>query len=99
LLTILQIIATIFSAYLLTKTISLFRKKKLNLIGLIFWSSVWTGIIMMAYVPGLIGLITRTNPADLVVRVSIIAALYMIFNIETQIGTIKEEIKKLGEKI
>jgi hypothetical protein len=97
--TILQITATVFSAYLILTTTKRFINKKLSILSMLFWNAVWTGIIVMSWIPGLISKLTGTNPADLVIRVSIITLFYLLFLIDAKISETKEAIKMMKEKM
>lgn len=95
--TFLQILVLVLMLFLLSATFNRFRKQKIRLLAFILWSGVWIGVLIMAFVPGLMGGVasfTGTNPRDLVVHISIIAAFYFIFILESKIN---ETNAKIGE--
>ena len=98
--TVLQIGLAVAMVFLITKTVNRFRVRKTGFLGLFFWIGVWLCVLMMVFVPDLIGPVSKLidiRPMSLAVDLSLILAFFLLFTFDTRITELMNDIKVLKD--
>jgi hypothetical protein len=91
-----------FSFFALSRTILNFKRGRISIKNLIFWSGLWLGIIIITFLPQITGLFAEIlgvgRGADVAVYLSIILIFYLLFRIFTHLEKIDYEITQIVRK-
>ena len=94
----LQILVTIFIAFILFKLFVQKQKNKISLLSFFIWAFLWFIVLVVFWLPDsttyLAAWLGIGRGADLVVYVSILVIFYMLFRIFVRISKIESEITK-----
>lgn len=95
----LQILVTIFIAFILFKLFVQKQKNKISLLSFLIWVFLWFIILIVFWLPDstsyLAAWLGIGRGADLVVYISILVIFYMLFRIFVRISKIEQEITKV----
>lgn len=95
----LQVLVTIFVAFILFKLFVQKQKNKISLFSLIFWSMLWLAVLVVFWEPDttsyLANILGIGRGADLVIYISILAIFYLMFRIFVRLNKIESEITKV----
>jgi hypothetical protein len=83
-------------------TVKRLRDHKISIWGFLFWSAAWISLMVMVYIPDLVGPISRLvkiKPIDLGVYVGMIVAYFILFKLESHLKKISDDIKFISENI
>ena len=99
--TALQIFATIFALFALSRVILRLKDHQLTIKEVLFWASVWLGIILVVWIPTTAGLISTTlgintrEPIDTLIYVAIVVMLYLIYRMHVKTERLGSEVTRL----
>ena len=100
---ILQIIGIAFGLFAIIKSAFKFKKNKIPLSELIFWTVVWASMIGLALFPAPITLIANYvgigRGVDLAIYLSIILLFYLVFKIFMKIDKQRTDTTRLVREI
>jgi hypothetical protein len=100
---LLQIMVLIFVLFAWTRALSRFREKKLSGRQFIFWSAVWTIILLAVFFQSwtmrLSSILGIARGADLIVYVSVVLLFYLMFRLYVKMEKIEQDITKVVRKI
>ncbi len=100
---LIQIFGIVFALFLLVKTIQKFKKEKLKASSFVFWSIIWTAIIIVSILPSttsfLANILGVGRGIDIAIYVSIIILFFLIFQIYIKLQKIEETITSLVSRI
>ncbi len=100
---IIQILGIIFALFALSRAVLRFKDKNITWKGLVFWSVIWIGIIIVAIIPSIFNKLSTFvgigRPVDILIYVSIILLFYMVFRLLIKLETIEQNITKLVREI
>ncbi len=102
-ISILQILITIFALFAFTRVILRLKKQQISVSEFIFWSIVWLAIITVALVPGIFYNIAQISGVEssinLLVYVSIVVLLYLVFRLYVKFDNMEQKQAKLIREI
>lgn len=94
-----QIIALIFVTFASSRAILRAKDKKITLIELFFWLTIWGGLIFVVFFPNFISKIADFlgigRGIDVIVYTSIGMLFYLIFRLYVKLEEVEMEITKL----
>lgn len=100
---LIQIIVAIIVLFAISRAVLRLKDRKISLAAFIFWSFVWTAVLIIALIPGSAEFITGTfgvkRGIDFLVYLSIILLFYLIFRAYVQLGNISQQITKLTREL
>lgn len=100
---LIQILVAIIVLFAISRAVLRLKDRKISLAAFIFWSVIWTAVLIIAFIPGSAVLITDTlgvnSGIDFVVYLSIIILFYLIFRAYVQLGTFSQQITKLTREL
>lgn len=92
-----------FALFALTRTILRYRDKKISLVGLVFWSVLWLGLIGVAVFPIPAASVTISlgvdRPLDAVAYASIMILFYLTFRLYVMYQETQKDISKVVEEL
>jgi len=98
-----QIIMAIVAIYGIVRAVFNFHKRKLSPKGFLFWIIVWVAVGIIAFVPGIINLLSKPvgvgRGVDFLVYISIIVLFYLVFKAFVKIESVEQDITELVRKI
>lgn len=101
-ITVTQVIVILFSLIMFFLTLNQFRKKKLNQIGFLIWSSVWIiliiGILLFKVIERLATLFLKIKVFDLFVLVAVLVIFVLIFLLNSSINENRKKIEEIVEE-
>lgn len=96
---LIQIIIILFILFAILGVISKFRKREINIKGLIFWLVIWTGAGIVILLPNvtsyLASILGVGRGVDVIIYLSIVVIFYLIFRIGIKLEFIEHEITKI----
>ena len=100
---VIQYVATVIIAFILIQLLLKLRKDKLSLVKILIWTIFWGGALFVVWFPSIIAEIAQISGVgrgvDVIVYVSIIFLFYLIFNQNSKIDKLNEQITKLTREI
>jgi hypothetical protein len=103
--TALQIFATAFALFALSRVLLRFKAHQLAIRETLFWSVIWLGGILVLWVPataeaisGTLGLNTR-QPIDTLVYISIILLFYLAYRVHAKQEQTEQQVTQLVRQI
>jgi len=97
-----HILIIIFGIVMLLLTFNQFRKKKLNYLGFMIWSSVWiiliAGILLFRVIERVATLFLNIRTFDLFVIVAILIIFILIFLLNSSINENRKKIEEIVEE-
>ena len=98
-----QWLIILFAIFALSRTLLRFYDKKLNIIGVLFWSILWVSVIVVAILPQTTTIFAKMTGVgkgiDFLTYVSIIVLFYLVFRLYIHIEKINEDITNLTKNI
>lgn len=102
-MTPIQIIAVISASVILIKTIADFKKNKITLPVFLFWTILWSLIIVITALPQALGFVDKLfgegRALDAITYFSIIFIFYILFKIAARIDSIESNITTIIREI
>lgn len=102
-MTLIQIIALLFFSFAASRAVLRAKDKKINLIELLFWLSIWLGLIIVVFFPQILSNIASIlgigRGVDVLVYSSISILFYLIFRLYIKLEETEMEITKLVREI
>ncbi|MDD5145559.1 MAG: DUF2304 family protein [Candidatus Pacebacteria bacterium] len=102
-MTLIQIIGAGFVILIIIKTASDFKKKKLNLPAFLFWTFIWTVILVVAFLPQVTNFFANLlgvgRGIDVAIYFSILIIFFILFQIISRLETMKREITEIVRHI
>ncbi len=99
--TALQIFATLFAFFALSRVFLRVKAHQLMLREALFWGLIWSSLIVVLWVPNItrpiamtLGLSTR-EPIDTLVYISIVMLLYLIYRIHAKQEELQHDVTRL----
>ncbi len=99
--TALQIFATIFALFALSRVIIRLKAHQLTVRETLFWGIIWASVISVVWIPNIalfisrnLGLETR-QPIDSLVYISIVLLLYLMYRIHAKQENLEQEVTRL----
>ncbi len=100
---ILQVLATIFILFAVSRVILRMKDHKITFIELMFWLSVWAGMIVVVFFPNITEYVAAIlgigRGIDVIVYVSIAMIFYLIFRLYIKIVDLEREITLLVREL
>jgi len=97
--TILQIIATIIALFAVSRAFLRFRDRKISPMALVFWTAIWAGVVVAAFIPQALTRLSELfgvqRGVDIVIYGSITLLFYLIFRIYVKLETIEQQLTKV----
>lgn len=94
-----QIVALLFVAFALSRTVLRWKDKLIGNRELIFWTIIWMGVLFVAFLPQLTSSFSLFfgigRGVDLVVYLSIVLLFYLTFRIYVQIDNLERKMTTL----
>jgi len=98
-----QVLIIGFTLFAVSKTISGFKKGRINTTGLIIWLSLWTVIVLASFLPNtttfFANILGVNYGTDLAVYLSIMALFYIVFRIYIKLEKIESAITTIVKEI
>ncbi len=98
-ISIIQIFATVFALFAWSRALLRYKDRKISNNEFIFWSVIWLGVVVVAFIPGINALVSDAigirRPIDFFVYLSIILLFYLVFRIYIKLDTVNGEITKI----
>ena len=98
-----QLIIIVFVLFTLSRTLLRFKDKKINFGELLFWTLLWTSVVIFSLVPDLLSYLTVfigiSRPLDFAAYTSILLLFYLIFRIYIKQETLNQDLTKLTREI
>lgn len=98
-LSLIRIFATLFALFAWSRAFLRYKDRKISNNEFIFWSIIWLGVVIVAFIPGISSFISEAigikRPIDVFVYVSIILLFYLVFRIYVRLDQLNSEITKL----
>ncbi len=98
-----QIVGLIVVAFGILRALMSFKEHKISAKWLVFWLVVWSGVGVVAFVPGVTSQISEPlgvgRGIDLLVYGSILFIFYMIFRIYLRLEALEHNITRLVREI
>lgn len=98
-ISIIQIFATVFALFAWSRALLRYKDRKISNNEFIFWSVIWLGVVVVAFIPGISALVSDAigirRPIDFFVYLSIILLFYLVFRIYIKLDTVNGEITKI----
>ena len=95
-MTILQFFAIIFSLFALSRVLLRTKDKKLTIPEFVFWIFIWSGLIVLAFVPyvsvALAEVVGIGRGIDFIIYVSVGLLFYLIFRLYIKIEEIEQQM-------
>ena len=102
-ITPLQIIIILFALFALSRAVLRFKDGQITKGELSFWSLLWITLIIVTFVPKVIGFISRLlgigRPVDAVIYAAIIVLFYLVFRIYVKLESIDQDITAVVRKV
>ncbi|MEM2138968.1 MAG: DUF2304 family protein [Candidatus Woesearchaeota archaeon] len=102
-MTIIQILAVIFFSFAASRAILRAKDKKITIIELFFWLSIWFGLIFIVFFPDYLSKIANFlgigRGTDVLVYSSIVILFYLLFRLYVKLDELESEITKLVREI
>ena len=100
---LLQLIIVLFVFFTLSRTLLRFKDKKINFGELLFWTLLWTFVVIFSLVPDLLSSITVligiSRPLDFATYSSVLLLFYLIFRLYIKQETTNQDVTKLTREI
>lgn len=100
---LIQIFAIVFSLFAWSRAVLRYKDRKISTNEFIFWSIIWMGVIIVAFIPGIAGFLSESigtkRPIDVIVYSSIILLFYLIFRIYVKLDQINTDITKIVREL
>jgi len=99
--TALQIFATIFALFALSRVILRLKEHQLTIRESLFWGLIWVGTIIVLWIPSTAFLISRTmglntrEPIDTLVYMATVIMFYLINRMHVKHEKLEQEFTKL----
>jgi small membrane protein len=101
--TVIQGLAIVFALFALSRAILRFREHAIVLRELLFWAAIWVGVVLVAFLPGLMAFPARVfgigRGVDALIYVSIIVIFYLMFRMYTKVDAMEQEITKVVREV
>jgi len=98
-ITILQIIALIVALFAVSRAFLRFKDRKISPMALAFWTAIWTGVVIAAFIPQVLTRLSEMfgvqRGVDIVIYGSITLLFYLIFRIYVRLETIDQHLTKV----
>ena len=98
-----QIIMIVFGAFALSRVFLRAKEKKLTKNQFLFWSILWTSLIVFSFIPGILtsfaNLTGIGRGIDILVYLGIMLLFYFLFKLYIKIRGIEEKVTKLVREI
>jgi len=98
-----QFLIIIFALFAISRTISSFKKGKVNTKGLIIWTGLWLTVSIVTLLPQTTNFSAKilgvSRGTDVVVYLSIILLFYIVFKIYIKLEKIESNISTIIKKI
>lgn len=102
-MTILQLLIIIFAIFAFSRVLLRKRDKQLTPKEFTFWSLIWFSVILIAFVPEIIVIISEFfgigRGVDFLTYIGLTLLFYMVFKIIVKMEKLQEEITKLTRTI
>ncbi|MCX6707510.1 MAG: DUF2304 family protein [Candidatus Woesearchaeota archaeon] len=102
-ISILQIIVTLFIVFALSRAIFRFRDKQINLLELVFWCLLWIAAGVVLFIPQATNPIARLlnvgRGIDVPVYLSIVLLFYLVFRLYVKLDSINQNITKIVREV
>lgn len=89
----------IFALFAFSRSVLRARSKEITLPEFAFWSAIWSGVIVIALLPGVTGMLSRPlgigRGVDIIVYLSVIILFYLVFRMYVKAEKNRQEITKL----
>ena len=100
---IIQYIATIIIAFILIQLLLKFKEDKLAWLKILLWVIFWGAALFIVWFPEIIAEIAQISGVgrgvDVIIYISIIFLFYLLFNQNSKIDKLNEQITKLTREI
>ena len=98
-ITPLKIIAVLFVLFVSSRAFLRFKDRKISVAELFFWLCIWSGLIVVVFLPdlasGLANIIGIGRGADFIIYFSIAMLFYLIFRLYVKLEETEREITVL----
>jgi len=96
---IIQLLIIILAAFLIGRTLVKFQRQKLDLKQTIFWIIVWTILLVISIIPGIMGvpasILGIERAVDSFVYLGIVALFYITFLFYSKLDELREKTSKI----
>lgn len=100
---ILQVVVTLFVLFALSRVVFRFRDKQINVFELAFWSLIWIAVAIVLFIPSITDpiadLLKISRGIDVAVYLSIVLLLYLVFRLYVKIDSMDQNLTKLVREI
>jgi hypothetical protein len=102
-ITIIQVLAIVFFTFALSRALLRARDRKISLAELIFWCTVWGGLIFVVFFPTFVTRVANAvgigRGVDIIIYGSIALMFYMIFRLYVRLEETERELTRVIREI
>ncbi len=100
---IVQVAALLFVLFAWSRALLRYKDNKIGMAGVVFWSIIWIGVLLLAFAPGLFAqfgeFVGVQRPVDVAVYTCLIVLLYLVFRLYVKQETGEVELTRLVRRI
>lgn len=100
---VLQVVVTLFVLFALSRVFLRFRDKQINAFELVFWSIIWAVVTVVLYIPQVTKPVAEIldigRGIDVAVYLSIVLMFYLVFRLYVKIDSMDRNVTKLVREI
>ena len=101
--TLIQIIAVIFGTFAVSRALLRAKDKKISLGELLFWLTIWSGLVFVVFFPSITGLVADVvgigRGIDVIIYASIGLLFYLIFRLYVKLEETQQDLTKIVREL
>ena len=98
-MSILQIVIVVFVLFAFSRVILRLRGKQISIAEFLFWTAIWSGVLVVLLVPGVMTMIASragvSRGVDIAIYTGVTLLFYLVFRLYVKLDAVDQNVTKL----